>query len=229
MQDLTPDVRRIARGLLENKQVDRVLGWARATETGLSTPVWIDRSEDAERLVFDEYCIHNLSTLLLDWRDRPERIGIFAKGCDSRGIVRLLEDEQFSRQRLHIIGIACPGMKDPLAEARLSSGMWVGARPVDGDGDGKADDGRSVSGLADKCLQCTHPNPVLYDELLGEPQPPHLAGERFADVLRIEALDAGERHQFFEELFSKCIRCYACRNACVACNCRQCIFDGTRP
>ena len=27
----------------------------------------------------------------------------------------------------------------------------------------------------------------------------------------------------------KCIRCFACRNVCPACNCRDCIFDHTRP
>ena len=38
-----------------------------------------------------------------------------------------------------------------------------------------------------------------------------------------------ERYQFFEEILSSCIRCYACRQGCVACNCRVCIFDETKP
>jgi ferredoxin len=215
MNDLTPEVRRIARTLLENKQVDLIFGWSKAPETGQSVPAFINRPEDAERLIFDEYCIHNLSIYLLDYRDRQERIGIFAKGCDSRGIVRLAEDEQFPRERLYIIGIACPGMKDPVARTLAESGL--------------APTGASAGTMAGKCRQCVHPNPVISDELLGELQQPHLSGERFADVKVIESMSAEERSKFFSGIFSKCIRCYACRNVCVACSCRQCIFDETRP
>jgi formate dehydrogenase subunit beta len=38
-----------------------------------------------------------------------------------------------------------------------------------------------------------------------------------------------ERYKFFEDTLSKCIRCYACRQACAACNCRTCIFDEMKP
>ncbi len=217
MNDLTPDVQRLARTLLENRQVDLVFGWAKEQGTNQSIPAFISRPEEAGRLIFDEYCIHNLSVYLLDYRDRQEKIGIFVKGCDSRGIVRLAEDGQFPRERLYIIGIACPGMKDPVAEALASSGLALGRANT------------SHLSLAGKCLQCVHPNPVIYDETLGDPQPPHLSGERFADVKRIESMSADERSRFFTNLFSRCIRCYACRNICVACNCRRCIFDETRP
>jgi formate dehydrogenase subunit beta len=214
MTDLTPEVRRIARTLLENSQVDLIFGWTKVPETDQSVPVFISQAQEADRLIFDEYCIHNLSTYLLDYRDGQQKIGIFVKGCDSRGIVRLVEDGQFQRERLVIIGIHCPGMKDPVAQTLAASGLA---------GD------TAVSGLAGKCRQCVHPNPVIHDQVIGEAQAQHLDGERYADVQKIEALSADERAEFFAGLFSKCIRCYACRNICVACNCRQCIFDETRP
>jgi len=214
MSELTARVREIAKRLLDNQQVDVVFGWEKGTEPFSSTPVFIRRPEEAERLVFDEFCIHNLSTYLLEYRDGNEKIGIFVKGCDSRGVVRLLEDEQFTRERLYIIGIGCPGMKDPVVHALAASGL-----------DGNQD----TAGLSAKCRQCVHPNPVLYDELLGVQQEPHLRGERFAEVKQIEAMSTAERYQFFADIFSRCIRCYACRNICVACNCRRCIFEETRP
>lgn len=167
-----------------------------------------------ERLVFDEYCIHNLAGYLLEKRDTRERVGILAKGCDSRGIVRLIQDHVITRDRLYIVGICCPGMKDPLAVQVACSGMVKG---------GNGDD------PAPKCRECTHPNPVVYDEMVGEQQQPHLTGERFAEIKRIEAMSSEERYRYFSELFKKCLRCYACRNVCVACNCRKCIFEETRP
>jgi formate dehydrogenase subunit beta len=84
-------------------------------------------------------------------------------------------------------------------------------------------------GLASKCRYCLQPNPVIYDELVGEEQPLAELQERFARIEEIEQMSADERYQFFEDMISTCIRCYACRQVCVACNCRTCIFDETRP
>lgn len=214
MKELTGQVREVAKRLLESQRVDLILGWEKGVDSFRSNPAVIRSAEAVDKLVFDEFCISNLSTYLLDYRDGREKIGIFVKGCDSRGVVRLIEDNQFARERLYIIGIACPGMKDPVAAAWAQSGLA-----------GKPDS----EGLAAKCRQCVYPNPVIYDELLGSEEPPHLEGERFADVKRIEAMSPAERYQFFAEIFSRCIRCYACRQICVACNCRKCIFDETRP
>ncbi|MDK2895774.1 MAG: hypothetical protein PWQ98_1901, partial [Moorella sp. (in: firmicutes)] len=30
---------------------------------------------------------------------------------------------------------------------------------------------------------------------------------------------------FWTGAYDRCLRCYACRNICPACNCRECIFD----
>lgn len=215
MSELTAQVREIAKKILENQRVDMVLGWEKGPQPFRSNPVVVRRPEDVEQLVFDEFCIHNLSTFLLDYRDGKENIGIFVKGCDSRGVVRLIEDNQFARDRLYIIGISCPGMKDPVAEAVAVSGLGANQK--------------KAGALADKCQQCVYPNPVVYDELLGNQEQPHLTAERFAEVRKLEAMTTEERYQFFADMFTKCIRCYACRNICVACNCRKCIFDETRP
>lgn len=215
MIDYSKEIRDIARRLLTEKKVDVFFGWVKGEEPYISAPVFITTPDEAERLVFDDYCIHNLSTYLLDYRDGSEKIGIVVKGCDSRGVVRLIEDNQIERERLYIIGVNCPGMKDPSAALRSDSGFGKKAGPEE---------------LAAKCTQCVHPNPVVYDEIIGPKAEPHLKGERFSQVKEIEAMPAEERYQWFvDNVFSKCIRCYACRNICVACNCRRCIFDETRP
>ena len=49
---------------------------------------------------------------------------------------------------------------------------------------------------------------------------------------KIEALDAmepGERWEFWKKELSKCIRCYACRQVCPFCYCERCIADENRP
>ena len=46
---------------------------------------------------------------------------------------------------------------------------------------------------------------------------------------RIEKMNAQERFDFWQEEFSRCIKCYACRQACPMCYCRRCIVDSNQP
>jgi len=211
----TEKIREIAARLLENGQVDMVMAWEKGDLEYQTIPFIARTVDEVSRIVCDEYSIHNLSNYLLRYRDGKEKIAIVVKGCDSRGIVRLLEDNQIARDRLYILGITCDGLKDTLRAMRPHSGWEKVEKPEDG--------------LAAKCLDCRQPNPVIYDELLGEEQTPRGGEDRFARIAEIEQMSADERYKFFESLFSTCIRCYACRQACVACNCRTCIFDETRP
>ena len=77
------------------------------------------------------------------------------------------------------------------------------------------------------CKSCAHKNPAEYDVLIGEPVN-EAPGDRFARVLEMEAKTPDERYAFWEAQYEKCIRCYACRNICPACNCRECYADMSR-
>jgi ferredoxin len=55
--------------------------------------------------------------------------------------------------------------------------------------------------------------------------PPHVLQE----AERIEAMSPAERFEFWKEHFSKCIKCYACRQVCPMCYCRRCIVDVNQP
>jgi formate dehydrogenase subunit beta len=46
---------------------------------------------------------------------------------------------------------------------------------------------------------------------------------------RIEKMNAQERFDFWQKEFSRCIKCYACRQACPMCYCRRCIVDSNQP
>jgi len=82
------------------------------------------------------------------------------------------------------------------------------------------EDGRK----AQNCLECVMPDAVVYDELLGTP-----SGKREyvvnADILEIAAKGLTERAAYFEDVFSSCIRCNACRHSCPLCYCAKCCID----
>ena len=84
--------------------------------------------------------------------------------------------------------------------------------------EGKADD---------RCLSCLVKDPVVYDELLWEPETESGQPERgrFFKAEEVEALCTNDRYEYWEDVYSRCIRCYACRNVCPVCTCRECYVD----
>jgi formate dehydrogenase subunit beta len=50
-----------------------------------------------------------------------------------------------------------------------------------------------------------------------------------AKILELEQLSAEERFDWWDREFSKCVRCYACRQVCPFCYCEQCIADQNQP
>lgn len=209
MNDLTTLMRQTAKELLENQEVSLVLGWEKGTFWYQSPPAFIKKAEDAERLVWDDFCLANLAHYLLDYRYSDQKIALFVKGCDSRGVNRLLQDLQVKRERVVLIGIPCPGLKDAQKALLLSP------------------DEQEKLPLAARCQDCRYHNPVVYDRLLGEKLGEDAAAARdpYAQIAAEETKIPDERYQTWESAFSRCIRCFACRNVCPACNCTVCCFD----
>jgi formate dehydrogenase (coenzyme F420) beta subunit len=86
---------------------------------------------------------------------------------------------------------------------------------------------RATSLRYQRCETCSHRNPVLYDLLLG--QPASEGQDSFSDVEAFETLDQSERWAYLSAETGKCIRCYACRDACPLCYCPECFVDGSQP
>lgn len=77
------------------------------------------------------------------------------------------------------------------------------------------------------CKYCRQPEPVIADIFLGQ----GLRGEEddFLDVEEFSMLSAAERRQYFYKEVAKCIRCFACRNVCPACYCKECFVEEHLP
>ena len=230
MTPIPENIRKIAARLLSEKTVDAVIGFREGSVPLMAEPVIIRDPKDAEGLVFDSFCGVNLANYL---PGRKERIGIAAKGCDSRNIVTHLVENQAKRENLFIIGVPCTGMADR-RKVRKALGGDVSSAREEGDeivAAGPAGEVRLAKKevLQDNCKTCTHRNPVISDEMAGEPVPEQEGVDRYADVRAVEALENEARWKHFEEIMSGCIRCYACRNACPLCYCPTCFVDDSKP
>lgn len=231
MEEREKLLRDIAAELLREEKVDLIIGHEAGTVPMRSRPCFLRSAEDVERLIWNDTCENNLGNYL---PGQEGRIGIVAKGCDVRAIVGLIKERQIERDRLTIIGMPCSGMVDRgRIEAHVGGGEILSARREDGawivEGEGFSETIAPGDLLYDSCTTCTHRNPALYDVLVGEPVPEEADVDEYGPVGEIEAMSADERWAHFRAEFDKCIRCYACRNVCPLCYCKQCFVDQTRP
>ena len=231
MTDLSQAVRDAARRLLSDGLVDVVIGFEAGTLPLRASPCFVRDVAEVERLVWNMSCENNLAKYLSRC---SERVGVIAKGCDTRSIVGLLREGRIERERVHIIGVPCQGVLD----RRRIEGELAGREALDmQEGEGEVilrGDGFEIAlekerYLHASCRACRFRNPVMHDTLIGDPVAEGVAADEYAAVREFEAMPPGERWQFFVAQASKCIRCYACRNACPLCYCTECFADSTQP
>jgi formate dehydrogenase (coenzyme F420) beta subunit len=227
-----------AKELLEKGTVATVFGYRRGTAgMGAAEPAFVDKPEDVDTLVWDPTCVHNLAGQIKKAKKalKGKKIGIVAKGCDSRALVVLLQERVIRREDVHIIGVSCEGTG--VVDQRKLKRHLSGSRPKEVRFDENG--GISVTTrlgevsvppkdvLADRCLECRVPAPALHDVLFGEKGKARDFHDAFTGTKAMEARSESERWAFWEGQFDRCLRCYACRSVCPMCYCEECVVDST--
>ncbi len=81
---------------------------------------------------------------------------------------------------------------------------------------------------APKCRKCASRVPRFADEVIGEA--PEAKIEAGPDPLAaLMSKPPAERWAFWKNEFSRCVKCYACRQVCPLCYCERCVADKNRP
>jgi len=197
-------MRQTAADLLASGKVSLVIGFEGDTKT---RPVFIRKAEEAGRLVWNDRCPASLARYLLrvglDRGETPlpqkQKTAIMAKGCDVRAIAGLIREGQIKRENVVIIGMDCAFQTN--GESKLP-----------------------------QCLACDCHRPELYDLLIeGASIPSPTAPDAFPDVEEIEKLPVDKRLAYWLKLLERCVRCYACRQACPLCYCEECAAEIALP
>jgi formate dehydrogenase (coenzyme F420) beta subunit len=224
-------IREAARKLLSEKKVDVFIGFRKGSVPMMNEPALISDASRVDELYYDSNCGINLANYITK---RKDRIGILAKGCDSRNMVTHIVENQIKREQLHIVGVPCQGMIDRKKITAALNGKEI--REVsekDGQitvkGSGFEETLAKADYLQENCAICIHRNPVIHDELIAEPVEEQKVVDRYSDIREIEAMAPDDRWDYFAKLIEPCIRCYACRNACPQCYCPTCFVDESTP
>ncbi len=248
MENIEKKLREEARRLLDEKRVDVVVGYEAGTLPMTGTPCFITAPEGADKLVWNAFCTQNLAKFVHDLisqhrnsqkRVKPEDrkkkvVGVVARGCTTRSIVLCLQERQYDRDEVVILGVPCTGYVERKKLSAALGGEEVLGGVVAGDsltvntpaGERKL---ALKDVLADCCLACRYNNPVISDVMLGEKAPPMDVDREYEEVTAFENLPVEERWAYFEKEMAKCIRCYACRQACPSCYCPTCFADQSQP
>lgn len=234
MSETEQKLRHEARHLLEKGTVDHIIGYEDGTLKFTTTPLITGDKDEVERLVINPFIFNNLSVFL---GETSGKIGIVAKECDIRSIVSLIQDRQVAREDVFIIGVPCGGLVDLNKVEKLTDRdrdeldeiVWQGDKAVvTVDGTRQEFAARDI--LTDDCLTCDRTTPTEYDILLDEVGPTisddELSRRR---IKELEEIPPEQRWEFWKNEFSRCIRCYACRQVCPACFCNRCFSEETEP
>lgn len=209
----------------ELPNLDVVLAWTGKSAHALSMPLFITTESDLDRLDFGPVHVQNLAAYLPSMKGR--KVGIVARGCDSRTIVELLQEKLINRDDVTVFGISCSGAVN-IRRVRKAVGT-ASIRSITVNGDTltvtTAEETHTLplqDVLMDKCYTCASQTPLFYDHMVAERAGCHVTGETPPSTLdALDAMEAPERFAFWEEQMDRCIRCYACRNACPLCVCKD--------
>jgi len=201
MRKITEALREVATKLLHSSEVDLVLGYTRGEKAKASVPYVATTPEEAANLCFDNTSSKALSKYLLQDSFVAKKTALVLKGCDYRAVKMMIDENRIERGQLYLIGVSCQGMEN-----------------------------------SPFCQSCQHKSPPAegVDILLSEDD---ATGERiakslqeaFPEIEKIERMSEDERFEYWKRQFSRCKRCYTCRNACPVCTCRVCMFDRENP
>jgi len=232
--DMEKELRDQAAKLLEEGTVDFIVGFAAGTLKHTTTPLITGDKDATSSLVINPFISNNLATYALEISGR---LGIVAKGCDSRSIVSLIQDKQITRQDIVILGIPCSGLIDLKKVEKLSGKerdeiddiAVVEDKVVITIGSEKREV-TAATVLFDHCLGCELQIPQEYDFLIQGPANEIRDNEASREKIQeLKQMFPDQRWAYWKQQFSRCIRCYACRQVCPACFCERCFVEESQP
>ena len=222
------------------EDLELVIGYSPGRLAGRVSPHFITEKKDIEKLVLNSFCINNLASYAYfkseEYKDRG-KIGIILKPCDVKSIVQLISEGLLAKDKVYAIVIGCSGIIDFKKIQKQAGGSRIISVNVNENNvEAMVVDetiNLELSGLyADKCYSCNiSDNPPYFDEFITNSEKLSITGrDNYAVVEQFENRDIAEVYAFWEKEFSRCIRCYACRNVCPLEVCRdRCITQLDMP
>lgn len=232
MPEIKAQLRTEIQHLLAEDVVDVVIAFKEADSPLRPQPAFFRTIDEVDTLEYNGLCQNNLANYLTRY-PKETRIGMVVRGCENRSVNALIVEKQHLRENLYLIGVPCRGIID------LKKVIKKAGENISGFSESENEISLLFNGaeltfqreelLHDSCLRCIHPNPITADILIGDPVPERDPAVAREFVESFESKDKEERYAWFRQEAERCIRCYACREACPMCYCTECFVDHATP
>ena len=215
-------------------ELDLVIGWQQGYDAARTVPLFMRTPEDVDKLVWGPFNVNNPAVYLPQYKGK--KVGIVVKGCDAKSVVELVQEKLINREDVTIFAMPCEGTLD-MARVNQELGRYTTIDKVDYDeagvtitADGKEHRFCMTDYAQGKCYGCTMPTAVMSDTLVGTPTEVKPGAFTPPELALLDSMSLSERMAFWHAQMERCIRCYACRNACPMCVCRDyCIAESREP
>jgi len=247
----------IVRGMLRAGLVEEVLAFTQGPSESDIVPLFITDEQDVQRIVTVSYYPCSLANLFSEYGDNSKKTAMVVRSCDARAMVELAKRHQVNLDNLYLVGIECYGVvqaKDknhhiyifpeeteldgelkPLDEEILSPNCRRCEYPIPTMADVSyriERNGESfVTANTEKGMRILSAANISPSET---PQPDTtVVKERAArwqerEFGELRKMEPSERLNYWLSQFSKCIKCYGCRNSCPLCYCKDCYLGPER-
>lgn len=223
-------------------ELDVVIGWQQGYDAAHTVPLFMRTEADVDKLVWGPLNVNNPATYVNTFIgravpvDKVKKIGVVVKGCDSRSIVEMLQEKLIDRDKIVLFAMPCEGTLD-MARVDQELGRYTTIDKVEYDeagvtitADGKPHRFCITDCAQGKCYNCAMPLAKYADQSFGEA--PAITGTPGTppELAMLDAMSLSQRFSFWKGEMERCLRCYACRNACPLCVCRDyCIAETREP
>lgn len=138
------ELKQICRDALSEKKARFIIGYTEDKNKRIK-PFMARTPEEAEKLTFNHHSVNNLAVYLPRFKNNVDgKIGIIVKSCDLKAVTALIQENQFKRDGLFIIGVNCSGVVRDIAEKFNKDNTQI------------------------KCKYCQDKTPLYYDVLAEE-------------------------------------------------------------
>lgn len=233
MDAIVEKIRQTAKELLSEGKVEAVYGFAEPSVPMGCRPYVAKTPEEADNLWWDSFCVMNTANFIP--KRSGKKIAVVAQGCVSRNlVVHHLEKQIDLDNDVTVLGVPSKGMIDAELVRQAVGSTEITEVIENGSevlvkGIGFEEKLKRFKVLRHSCATCRYHNPVVCDIWMADKVVDEPDKEKNDRVNEIEALAPAARQDKFKEIFSNCIRCYACRNACPLCYCEVCFVDESKP
>ncbi len=234
-------IREFAAAALTEGRVDYFIGWKQGHNSSEVVPAFVKDPAHVEELIWNPLCHHNLVTFIKrNMPDPPDaKIGLCVKGCDSRTLVALLQEELVDKDKLYVVGVPCDGIIDRRKLEKMFSDVIVAVefpergKVVVTTRRGETREFAQQEVQLEACSRCRYPNAIYSDDTAGplqeEPDRDEVKPD-WSDLEDYENLSDDQKQELLERIYATCVRCFACIHVCPVCVCwDKCVNRSRQP